>query len=51
MNEQDKEMLPWLKLFGRYDLYSKSEERLDIEPLMPYYEELIAEFFPEEIAW
>jgi inositol oxygenase len=51
MNETDREKLPWLDLFSNYDLYSKTEERLDIEALMPYYRELIAEFFPEELDW
>ena len=51
MNEQDKEMLPWLELFRGYDLYSKTEEKLDLALLMPYYEDLIAEFFPSEIDW
>ncbi len=51
MNDHDRAMLPWLDVFSRYDLYSKSEERLDIEALMPYYRELIAEFFPKELSW
>ena len=51
MDEQDKRMIPWLKLFSKYDLYSKSEERLDIDALMPYYKELVAEFFPSKLAW
>lgn len=51
MDEGDKQMLPWLKLFSKYDLYSKVHERLDIEALMPYYRELIAEFFPGELSW
>jgi inositol oxygenase len=51
MNENDKEMLAWLDLFSRYDLYSKTDERLDIDALMPYYRGLIAEFFPNELVW
>lgn len=51
MSEKDKEMLPWLQLFQRYDLYSKSEQLLDIEALMPYYRELVAEFFPDKLRW
>ena len=51
LNEEDHALLPWLKLFSRYDLYSKSPERLDAEKLKPYYEELVAEFFPEKIQW
>lgn len=51
MNEKDQQMLPWLDLFRSYDLYSKTEERLDLDALMPYYEELVAEFFPSEMDW
>jgi len=51
MNENDHLMKPWLALFSQYDLYSKSPEKLDIEALKPYYQELVAEFFPEKIYW
>ena len=50
-NEYDHEMFKWVKLFNKYDLYSKSPELPDIEALKPYYQELIAEFFSEKIAW
>lgn len=51
MDNYDREMLPWLNLFSKYDLYSKSSEKLDIESLKPYYSELIKEFFPDPIGW
>jgi len=51
MNERDRQMLPWLKLFSRYDLYSKSPEKLDLDALLPYYKELVAEFFPDKLSW
>lgn len=51
MSDYDKEMIQWLKLFSQYDLYSKSSDRLDIESLMPYYKELVAEFFPDQLDW
>lgn len=51
MNEYDIEMMKWLKLFSEYDLYSKNDVPLDIESLRPYYEELVAEFFPFQIHW
>lgn len=34
-----------------YDLYSKSAERPDVVSLRPYYENLIAEYFPSKIRW
>ncbi len=51
MNERDEQLLEWVKLFNTYDLYSKCPEAPDVEKLKPYYQELIAEFFPDTIAW
>ena len=51
MDDNDKKMLPWLKIFSRYDLYSKSSEKLDLNALMPFYKELVSEFFPPELDW
>ena len=51
MNEQDKEMLAWLKLFSQYDLYSKNTEALDIESLKPYYQDLVNKFLPGMLQW
>ena len=50
-NDQDREMLKWVKAFNRYDLYSKGDGRPDLATLRPYYEELIAEFFPEPLSF
>ncbi|CUS22946.1 LAQU0S07e03796g1_1 [Lachancea quebecensis] len=46
MSEEDYEMLKEVQEFNKYDLYSKSLKRYDIEELKPYYLELINEFFP-----
>jgi inositol oxygenase len=51
MNEQDKKMFHWVRAFSPYDLYSKSAERPNLETLRPFYEDLIAEFFPQKICW
>jgi inositol oxygenase len=51
MDDQDRAMLPWVCKFNPYDLYSKSAAAPDVAKLRPYYEELIAEFFPAKIAW
>jgi inositol oxygenase len=51
MNEDDRKMMEWVRIFSHYDLYSKNDEPLDVEGLKPYYQELIAEFFPEKIDW
>jgi len=34
-----------------YDLYSKSADRPNFKDLRPYYEDLVAEFFPSQIDW
>ncbi|KAL5978247.1 hypothetical protein ACLOJK_029364 [Asimina triloba] len=48
MNEEDKEMLKWVLLFNKYDLYSKSKVRIDQEKVKPYYMSLIEkpDYFP-----
>ena len=51
MSECDKTMFKWVREFQNYDLYSKSQERPDLQELRPYYEQLIAEYFPPQIAW
>jgi inositol oxygenase len=51
MNARDKEMFEWVRAFNPYDLYSKSDERPQIEQLRPFYEDLIAEFFPAKLQW
>jgi inositol oxygenase len=44
-------MLKWVLEFNKYDLYSKVDVRPNVDELRPYYEELIAEFFPAKIRW
>ncbi len=46
MNAQDDKMFAWVRAFNPYDLYSKSAVRPDVEKLRPFYQDLIAEFFP-----
>ncbi|GFY97125.1 myo-inositol oxygenase 1 [Actinidia rufa] len=41
MNEEDIENLKWLQVFNKYDLYSKSKVRVDVEQVKPYYLSLI----------
>ena len=50
-NEEDRECLEWVRKFNPYDLYTKSKESPNLKELKPYYDDLIAEFFPEELAW
>ncbi|KAK6941427.1 Inositol oxygenase [Dillenia turbinata] len=51
MNEEDKENFKWLLIFNKYDLYSKSKERIDVEKVKPYYLSLIKKYFPEKLRW
>jgi inositol oxygenase len=51
MNDHDKAMFKWVKAFNPYDLYTKSDSPPDVAALKPYYQELIAKYFPEKIAW
>jgi inositol oxygenase len=51
MNDRDREMFEWVKKFNPYDLYSKGDERVKVAELRPYYEDLIAEYFPAKIRW
>jgi len=44
-------MFQWVRAFNPYDLYSKAAARPDVAALKPYYEALIAEFFPPVLAW
>jgi inositol oxygenase len=51
MNAKDREMFAWVRAFNPYDLYSKADSRPDVAQLRPFYEELIAEFFPPALNW
>ncbi|KAH1086598.1 hypothetical protein GLYMA_07G126600v4 [Glycine max] len=51
MNEEDIENLKWLKIFSKYDLYSKSKVLVDIEKVKPYYMSLIEKYFPAKLRW
>jgi inositol oxygenase len=50
-NADDRTMMKWVRAFNRYDLYSKSDARPDRDALRPYYEDLVAEFFPGALNW
>jgi inositol oxygenase len=51
VSDHDKEMLPWVKKFNPYDLYSKGAAKPNVKELKPWYDELIAEFFPDKLDW
>ena len=51
MSPHDVEMFEWVNKFNPYDLYSKGAAKPDLKQLKPYYDDLIAEFFPAQIDW
>ena len=50
-DDHDREILPWVRKFNPYDLYSKSPEPPDWKKLRPYYADLLGKYFPEKIAF
>ncbi|KAG9272981.1 inositol oxygenase [Astyanax mexicanus] len=50
-NEKDLKMLPWVKEFNKFDLYTKSTELPDVEQLKPYYQSLIDKYCPGVLSW
>ena len=50
-DEQDRAMLPWVRKFNPYDLYSKAAAKPDKETLRPFYQDLIDEYLPGELRW
>lgn len=51
LDEHDREMLKWVKLFNPYDLYSKNPTPPDWNQLRPYYEDLVAKYLPAELCF
>ena len=51
MNEKDLKMFEWVRKFNQFDLYSKGRERPNMAEILPYYRDLVAEFFPAQIDW
>jgi len=51
MTPHDEAMFEWVRKFNPYDLYSKGSEKPNLRELKPYYDDLIAEFFPAKIEW
>jgi inositol oxygenase len=46
LDDHDREMLKWVKLFNPYDLYSKSPTPPDWSKLKGYYEDLVGKYLP-----
>ncbi|KAK2714771.1 inositol oxygenase-like isoform X2 [Artemia franciscana] len=50
-NDEDIRNRTWVKIFNKYDLYTKSAQIPDIENLKPYYQNLIDKYIPGELKW
>lgn len=50
-SEKDKEMLPWIREFNKFDLYSKADNPPDPKKLEGYYQSLIDKYIPGSIKW
>ena len=51
LDDHDREMLKWVKLFNPYDLYSKNPTPPDWNKLKSYYEDLVAKYLPSELCF
>jgi inositol oxygenase len=51
LDERDRRGFEWVRAFNPYDLYSKAHERPNLPELLPFYRDLVAEFFPEKLRW
>lgn len=50
-NEKDARMLPWIREFNKFDLYTKCPDMPPIEDLKTYYQGLIDQYLPGKIKW
>ncbi|HEV2394328.1 MAG TPA: inositol oxygenase family protein [Verrucomicrobiae bacterium] len=51
MNDQDREMFRWVRAFNPYDLYTKNQQKPNLNELRPFYDELIKEYLPPTLKW
>ncbi|KAK7892153.1 hypothetical protein WMY93_024116 [Mugilogobius chulae] len=50
-NDKDLQMLPWVKEFNKFDLYTKTTDLPDVEKLKSYYQSLIDKYCPGLLKW
>jgi inositol oxygenase len=51
LDGRDRALLPLVRDFSAYDLYSKAPVRLPWPELRPRYEDLLSRFLPDRIRW
>uniref|UniRef100_A0A3P8V1C5 Inositol oxygenase n=1 Tax=Cynoglossus semilaevis TaxID=244447 RepID=A0A3P8V1C5_CYNSE len=50
-SDKDLQMLPWVKEFNKFDLYTKTTVLPDVEKLMPYYQSIVDKYCPGILKW
>lgn len=50
-NDKDLTILPWVREFNKFDLYTKTTDLPDVEMLKPYYQSLIDKYCPGVLKW
>lgn len=51
LDDHDRAMLPWVRKFNPYDLYSKCPRAPDWRELRSYYDDLIGRYLPEKLRF
>jgi len=51
LDEHDRELMQWVRLFQPHDLYSKADAAADAESLRPRYQELLEDHLPGQLEW
>jgi inositol oxygenase len=51
MDDHDREMFKWVKLFNPYDLYSKNPSPPNWTELKPYYQSLVEKYLPPTLKF
>jgi inositol oxygenase len=51
LDDHDREMLRWVKLFNPYDLYSKNPVPPNWTELKSYYQDLVGKYLPETLKF
>ena len=50
-DERDRALMPWVRRFQAFDLYSKRPDAPKREELLPRYQELFARWLPDPLDW
>ena len=51
LDNHDRDMLKWVKLFNPYDLYSKNPTRPEWDKISTYYKNLVAKYLPVHLKF